>query len=100
MSAWTWITSIYLLGLTAASFYSVYLMDQAKGLYDEDLMFVGRNSNNAQQEGLMIKTRAAVTFFKYLTYTIIVLNAVAIISFFLGDIKLAWRTPSAVGGRR
>lgn len=109
MSRWTWILAVYLLGLTAASFYSVYLADQSKGLFDVDLMFVGRTTEGAsadKQQGLMEKTRAAVTFYKYLSYTLIVGNALVVISMFLLDFKVTWRTEPimptlpAIGGRR
>lgn len=111
MSRWTWLLAIYLLGLTAVAFYSVYLADQSKGLFDKDLMFVGRSAegaSGAQQEGLMNATRAAVTFYKGMSYAVIIGNALVIISLFLLDFKISWRSDPpalfaglpAIGGRR
>lgn len=108
MSTWTWALAIYLLIITASCFYSIYLMDQSKGLFDRDLMFVGRSSEGAsgpQQEGLMEKTRTAVSFYKYLTYGLIIGNAIVIVSMFLLDFRVTWRDSTvagipAVGGRR
>jgi hypothetical protein len=105
MSSLTWMLAFYLLAITAACFYSVYLMDKSKGLFDKDLMFVGRSpegASGAQQEGLMLNTRAAVTYYKYLTYALITGNAFIIIAMFLLDFKVFFRDGvlPAVGGRR
>lgn len=100
MSSWTWMLAIYLLAITSACFYSVYLMDQSKGLFDRDLMFVGRSAqgeSGPQQEGLMEKTRTAVSFYKYLTYALIIGNAIVITSMFLLDFKVTFRDGTAVG---
>lgn len=117
MSTWTWALAIYLLGITAACFYSVYLMDLANGLFNPSIMFTNRDTGSrtkedvwkdGQEGDLMTKTRAAVTFYKYLTYALIVCNAIVIISMFLLDFKVTWKTDPiiaipgapAVGGRR
>lgn len=122
MSRWTLLLTLYLLGITAACFYSVYLAMLANGIFNPSIMFINRDTGSAinddkgvktgwkdgQEEDLMVKTRALITYFKGLSYALIIGNAFVIISMFLLDFKISWRNGpppllaglGAIGGGR
>ena len=120
MTKWTWFLALYLLAITASCFYSVYLASVANGIFNPSIMFTNRDTGSpinedkgikvswkdGEEGDLMTKTRALITFYKYLSYALIVGNALVIISLFLLDFKISWRNDvaipglPAIGGRR
>ena len=61
MSKWSWFLALYLLGLTIASFYSVYLMDQSKGLFDGRVSMVGGDSSTSDLSKAVSQTGSAAS---------------------------------------
>lgn len=87
MTRASWFTAIYLLALSGACFYSIYLMSIASGINNPAIMFQNR-STNKEEEDLMNKTRTLLNYYKIMTYVIIGFNGAAIIGLFLGAFKI------------